>query len=71
MGESEANRRFYEDCQRGVKRIKDEYADMSDADLIALEESLYDDEVAGDDVWAERDRVLWEMNRRGLCSSTK
>jgi len=43
-----------------------EYADISDEQLIALEEVLYDDEVDGIDTWFERDQVLWEMNRRGM-----
>lgn len=40
--------------------------DMTDEQLIELEESLYDAEVEGADTWFERDQVLWEMNRRGL-----
>ena len=47
-----------------------EYADMTDEQLLALEEYLYDREVAGEDTWAELDQLLWEMNRRGLCSGS-
>ena len=43
-----------------------QYQDLTDEQLIALEESLYDDEVSGHDTWAERDQLLWEMNRCGL-----
>jgi hypothetical protein len=39
---------------------------MTDEQLLAIEESLYDDEVLGEDNWYERDQILWEMNRRGL-----
>lgn len=45
-----------------------EYADMTDEQLMALEEGLYDMEVAGADVWFERDKILWEMNDRGLMN---
>ena len=45
-----------------------DYSDMTDDELIALEESYYDMEVEGEDTWYERDQLLWEMNRRGLCS---
>ena len=45
-----------------------DYSDMTDEQLLALEESLYDMEVAGEDTWYERDQLLWEMNSRGLCS---
>lgn len=43
-----------------------DYAAMSDAQLLALEEYLYDEELGGVDTWFERDQVLWEMNRRGF-----
>jgi hypothetical protein len=46
---------------------RSEFADMSDEQLLALEESLYDSDVEGFDVWFLRDQVLWEMNYRGLC----
>ena len=42
----------------------DRWSAYSDEQLSDLEESLYDDEVAGRDVWFFRDQVLWEMNRR-------
>ena len=45
----------------------DEWEDYTDEQLKALEESLYDDEVNGQDVWYLRDKILWEMNRRRLC----
>ena len=45
----------------------DEWEGWSDQALIDYEESLYDQEVDGDDVWFLRDRALNEMNRRGLC----
>lgn len=48
--------------------MTDGLLDLTDAELLALEESLYDDEVNGVDTWERRDSVLWEMNRRGLCS---
>ena len=44
----------------------DDYAEMTDEQLVDLEEWLYDMEVDGYDMWFERDQVLWEMNRRGL-----
>lgn len=47
--------------------MTDEFSELTDDQLIALEERLYDDEVDGDDNWHFRDRVLWEMNFRGLC----
>jgi hypothetical protein len=44
------------------------YEHLTDAELIAREESLYDTEVEGDtSTWFIRDQVLWEMNYRGLC----
>lgn len=45
-----------------------EYADLTDDQLRELEERLYDDEVAGEDTWFQRDQILWEMNRRGLMA---
>lgn len=45
--------------------VKHPYANMTDEELVAYEERLY--EVDGDDVWYIRDQVLWEMNWRGLC----
>ena len=48
--------------------MADALQDLTDAELLALEESLYDDEVEGIDTWERRDLILWEMNRRGLCS---
>ena len=44
-----------------------EWSGLSDQALLEYEEWLYDQEVAGEDVWYIRDQVLWEMNRRGLC----
>lgn len=43
------------------------WADWSDQQLRDYEAFLYEREVAGEDTWAERDQVLWEMNARGLC----
>lgn len=43
-----------------------EFDGWSDEQLRDYEQSLYDDEVRGEDVWHQRDRVLWEMNRRGM-----
>ena len=40
------------------------YSDMTDEQLAALEERLYDLELDGVDTWFERDDVLWEMNKR-------
>lgn len=45
---------------------KDKWADYTDEQLRDLEQSLYDDEVSGEDAWFERDQVLNEMNRRGM-----
>lgn len=39
----------------------------SNQQLLDYENRLYDDEVNGDDTWFQRDQVLNEMNRRGLC----
>ena len=44
------------------------FDDMTDKQLVDLEQSLYEDEVHGDGDWFQRDRVLWEMNRRGLMN---
>jgi len=44
------------------------FDDMTDEQLVDLEQSLYEDEVHGDGDWFQRDRVLWEMNRRGLMN---
>ncbi len=35
--------------------------EMTTEELEALEEWLYDCEVEGEDMWFERDRVLWEL----------
>ena len=43
-----------------------EWAYWTDEQLREYEEWLYDQEIAGEDTWADRDQVLWEMNRRGL-----
>lgn len=40
------------------------YDDWTTEALLEYEEALYDEEVAGGDTWAERDQVLWELNRR-------
>lgn len=41
------------------------YADWSTEALKEYEESLYDDEVNGDqEAWLIRDQVLWELNYR-------
>lgn len=47
------------------------FADWSDDDLRDYEESLYDREVGGEDVWFERNAVLWEMNRRTLTNKDR
>jgi hypothetical protein len=52
----------------GSSEPNDEWAHWSDEALRDYEDALYDREVDGHDTWFERDRVLWEMNRRGLCS---
>jgi len=36
--------------------------------LREYEERLYDQEVAGEDVWFLRDKVLWELTRRATLS---
>lgn len=46
-----------------------DYASLSDAALLALEERMYDDEVEGNGDWFERDKVLWEINARKNRSS--
>lgn len=46
---------------------EDEWKGWSDDRLIDFENHLYDQEVAGGDTWFLRDRILNEMNRRGLC----
>lgn len=38
----------------------------TDEQLLDYESSLYEDEVKGEDTWELRDKVLWEMNRRGM-----
>lgn len=48
-----------------------EYAHLTDAELTALEERLYDDEIDGEDTWFERDQVLWEMNSRRMDGNTR
>ena len=45
-----------------------EFEGWSDRQLLDYEEYLYDCERDGDNTWDARDRVLWEMNRRGLYS---
>jgi len=40
------------------------YDDMTYEELVEYEQWLYEREVDGDDVWFERDQVLWELNRR-------
>jgi len=58
--------------QRGMTKLieslelNDEWKDWSDQRLFDYEERLYDQEVSGYDTWFERDKVLWEMNRRNL-----
>jgi hypothetical protein len=42
------------------------FADWTTEALIEYEERLYDDEVAGEDTWFERDQVLWELNSRNF-----
>lgn len=50
-----------------IELIQSVFAEWSDKDLLDYEERLYDFELEGEDTWEERDKVLWEMNRRGLC----
>lgn len=38
----------------------------TDEALIEYEHRLYDREVEGENTWAERDEVLWEIARRGI-----
>ena len=40
------------------------YAEWTTEALKDYEEWLYDCEVEGEDVWFERDQVLWELSRR-------
>ena len=44
----------------------DEWAGWSDRQLLDYEESLYDREVDGEQVWDMREAVILELNRRGL-----
>ena len=44
-----------------------DFENMTDEQLRDYEWRLYDREVEGEDTWFERDQVLWEMNRRGMC----
>jgi hypothetical protein len=53
----------------GVDGNEAPWSRLSDEELIRLEEQLYDREIAGEDTWYERDQVLWEINRRGLCGA--
>lgn len=45
----------------------DQWQSWTDQQLRDYESRLYERETAGEDVWHERDKVLWEMNARGLC----
>lgn len=47
------------------------YGNLTDKQLVELEQVLYDDECRGQDTWFERDQVLWEMNRRGLLDTPR
>lgn len=49
--------------------IKDKWANWTDEELIEYEQELYDQEVGGDDTWALRDDVLWEINWRSITPS--
>ena len=51
--------------------MNNDFSDMSDDDLFAYEQSLYDRECDGEDVWFERDHVLWEINKRGLIKNER
>ncbi len=46
--------------------IDREYADWTIQQLRDYEENLYDREIEGEDVWFERDKILWELNYRKL-----
>jgi hypothetical protein len=46
------------------------FESLSDDMLIQYEQYLYDAEQKGMGTWAERDQVLWEMNKRGLCNGS-
>lgn len=47
------------------------YEHLTDEQLRELEERLYDEEIEGGNTWFERDRVLWEMNRRAALKRTQ
>lgn len=48
------------------------YSNWTTEALIEYEQRLFDDEVAGNDVWMERDQVLWELTyRRVECIPSK
>lgn len=40
------------------------YEGMTDEELLAAEERMYDEEVEGHGNWHDRDMLLWEINRR-------
>ena len=41
-----------------------DYSSWTTEALIEYEQRLFDDEIAGNDVWVERDQVLWELAYR-------
>lgn len=47
----------------------DEFKIYSDQALLDLEDELYDDEVDGMHNWYFRDKVINEINRRGLWNN--
>lgn len=48
-----------------------EYADWTIQQLKEYEEHLYDREIASEDVWFIRDKVLWELNYRNFGKELK
>lgn len=44
----------------------EDLANLSNEQLLTLEESLYDLEVEGMDIWFERDQILNEIRKRDI-----
>lgn len=46
--------------------MEDEFVAYTNEQLLDLESNLYEDETKGEDCWYFRDKVINEINRRGL-----
>ncbi len=51
-----------------MSELERPYADWATEALEEYEQHLYDQEIAGEDTWFERDQVLWELNLRSLTT---